>query len=496
MTTAELEFHPLANLFPLIEGKEFQDLVDDVGRYGVIEPVELLDDKILDGRNRYRAWLASGGTAEISFKTYEGSDPVAYVVSKNLRRRHLDESQRAMIAAELPRVAFGDVEESPDNALTREERAALLNVSVRSVDRAQDVRDKGAPELVDAVRAGDVSVSAAAGLTALPKEQQAKIITELAKDEAGHLTPEAKATIKELSKEIRAKEQAEKKERRARREADLAANIAALPTKRYGVIYADPEWRFEPFSRDSGMDRAADNHYPTSATEMIARRPVADIAADDCVLFLWATVPMLCDALEVLRAWGFEYKSSYAWIKARPVLVDGVPEIKLNLGTGYWSRNAHECLLIGTRGNVPAPAMGTQWPSVFFAEVGEHSEKPEVATEMIEAYFPNLPKIELNRRGPARPGWDAWGNEAEPSLWSAAEQTAEQHVDRVEDVAEPAGDAEPPAAVEIAPAELPDGIDRSRAEDVPFTVVQAAPSPPPPPADQDLEMPAFLRRRK
>lgn len=190
----------------------------------------------------------------------------------------------------------------------------------------------------------------------------------------------------------------DKKERRAERERDLASRQAALPEKRYGVIYADPEWRFEVYSRDTGMDRAADNHYPTSSTEDICNRPVADIAADDCVLFLWATVPMLPDALRVMDAWDFQYKSHCIWAKDR-------------IGTGYWFRNQHEILLVGTRGNVPAPAMGTQVESLVDAPVGRHSEKPEKFYELIERYFPNLPKIELNARA-ARPGWDAWGYEA------------------------------------------------------------------------------------
>lgn len=197
----------------------------------------------------------------------------------------------------------------------------------------------------------------------------------------------------------------DKKEKRAARERDLAAKQAALPSKKYGVVYADPEWQFDVYSRDSGMDRAADNHYPTSTTEAICARPVGDIAADDCVLFLWATVPMLPDALQVMSAWGFTYKSHCIWAKDR-------------IGTGYWFRNQHELLLVGTKGNIPAPAMGTQIPSLLDAPVRKHSQKPAEAYEMIEAYFPNLPKIELNARA-ARDGWDAWGYEA-PSKEHAA----------------------------------------------------------------------------
>lgn len=192
--------------------------------------------------------------------------------------------------------------------------------------------------------------------------------------------------------------QGDKKEKRAEREQELAQRIIALPATKAGVIVADPEWRFEPWSRETGMDRAADNHYPTSVLDVIKSRDVASIAAKDCVLFLWATVPMLPHALAVMEAWGFDYRSHFVWNKDR-------------IGTGYWNRNKHELLLVGVRGNIPAPAMGEQWHSVIDASVGEHSAKPECFLELIEQYFPNLPKIELNRRGAARPRWDAWGNE-------------------------------------------------------------------------------------
>jgi len=194
--------------------------------------------------------------------------------------------------------------------------------------------------------------------------------------------------------------QGDKQERRAERERELAAKITALPDIKVGVIVADPEWQWEPWSHESGMDRAAANHYPTSITPVIASRDVPSIAADDCVLFLWATIPMLPHALVVMAAWGFDYVSHYAWGKDK-------------FGTGFWSREKHELLLIGTRGKIPCPAQGTQWDSLVMAPRGEHSEKPECFLEMIEQYYPNVPKIELNRRGLPRSGWHAWGNEAQ-----------------------------------------------------------------------------------
>ena len=193
----------------------------------------------------------------------------------------------------------------------------------------------------------------------------------------------------------RARQQA-KAEHRANRELALAAKITALPDKRYGVILADPPWRFEPWSRDTGMDRAADNHYPTMTTDEICRLGVPSIAADDALLFLWATAPMLPHALFVIEAWGFTYKTNMVWVKDK-------------IGTGYRVRNQHGLLLIAQRGTVPLPA---QVPaSVIAAPRLEHSAKPVTVCALIEAMHPDLPRVELFARQ-TRLGWDAWGNEA------------------------------------------------------------------------------------
>jgi len=117
------------------------------------------------------------------------------------------------------------------------------------------------------------------------------------------------------------------------------------------------------------------------------------------VLFCWATVPMLKEALAWMEIYDFEYRSHCIWVKN-------------HAGTGYWYRNQHELLLVGVRGDVPAPAPGTQYASVIQAPLGEHSAKPPAFAEMIEELFPNLPALELFARGP-RLGWDTWGNEAQ-----------------------------------------------------------------------------------
>jgi len=227
---------------------------------------------------------------------------------------------------------------------------------------------------------------------------------ELTKLDDEHFVEAIKQKVIRSDMERREIAQAVKAERRAARERELGERQAALPTKRYGIIVADPEWRFEPRSRETGMDRAADNHYPTSRSEVIAGRDVASIAADDCVLFLWATAPMLPQALIVMAAWGFDYKTHLIWHKLRSGNARG---------TGYWATNEHELLLIGARGQIPAPATAMCASLIAAPWQGRHSAKPEIFLQIIEREFPTVPKIELNRRGPARVGWSAWGNEAQ-----------------------------------------------------------------------------------
>ena len=135
-----LEFHPLADIFPLLDGQDFAELVADIkAPHGLREPIVMFEGKILDGRNRYRACEAAG--VEPTFTVYTGDDPVAYVISLNLRRRHLSESQRAMVAAKLATLKLGDNQHSEGLPIGRS--SELLNVGERSVARAREVTHVG-----------------------------------------------------------------------------------------------------------------------------------------------------------------------------------------------------------------------------------------------------------------------------------------------------------------------------------------------------------------
>lgn len=196
-----------------------------------------------------------------------------------------------------------------------------------------------------------------------------------------------------------------KQQARATREHTLGLYQRQLPFLKAGLIYEDYEWDDEVYSRETGMDRHAANHYETSANahtaeEIHRRRPIDRIIdRRACVLAMWATNQHLKIAMDLMALRGFEYKSNYCWGK------EG------NISTGRWNRSKHELLLFGTIGSPPCPAPGTQWDSLQLAPKSEHSAKPDCFYEMLEEYFPTLVKIELNARRP-RAGWVQWGNEA------------------------------------------------------------------------------------
>jgi hypothetical protein len=181
---AELGFHPAADLLPLLEGPEFDALVADVRAHGLREPIVLLDGTILDGRNRYRACLAAGIEPRFEQWTprHEGDRPLAFVLSRNLVRRHLDESQRSMVAARAANLGAGMrgdyvTAASKEAAVSQTEAAARLQVSRSSVQRARRVITEGTPELVEKVDRGLIPVSTASKLVVLPKAEQVKIAT-------------------------------------------------------------------------------------------------------------------------------------------------------------------------------------------------------------------------------------------------------------------------------------------------------------------------------
>lgn len=162
--------------------------------------------------------------------------------------------------------------------------------------------------------------------------------------------------------------------------------------ERYSVILADPAWEYEFSETDN---RRIENHYlPSSLEDMKRLKPPA---AEDCVLFMWATPPKLEEAIELMKAWGFKYNTGAVWDKDQ-------------IGMGYYFRQQHEHILVGVKGRLELPDPSIREGSVFHAPRGEHSEKPEYIHEIIERMYPMYKKLEMFARK-QRGGWDVWGDE-------------------------------------------------------------------------------------
>ena len=172
-----MKAHPYADILPLLEGEAFDALVADIRANGLLEPITIHDGMILDGRNRYRACEAAG--VEPRFIEFDGDDPLAFVLSLNLHRRHLSESQRAMVAAEIATLGRGAPKKSAIRRnISQPEAAKRLNVSGRSLQRAAVVRDHAIPELADAVREDRIPLAVAEKLARAPEDVQRRAVAE------------------------------------------------------------------------------------------------------------------------------------------------------------------------------------------------------------------------------------------------------------------------------------------------------------------------------
>jgi len=436
-----LRVHPAASLFPEMNASEFASLKADIRDRGLMVPISLsADGRIIDGRHRYKACreLKIEPTC-VRNKGYDNEAIIAAaIVSLNLKRRHLDESQRAMVAARL-RAIFSKENASPakkeeggdssanlrsEKGKASEKAAAALNVSARSVEHAAKVLASAAEELISAVDTGVVAVSAAASLAKLPEAIQRRI---------------TKMVVEGKAKNVRLA-------MRAERNREQVATIAAMDaaTGEYPVVVVDPPWRFAKTRPDDDTQRGQ-TPYPTMSEEEIAAIKIP--AAENCILWLWVTNAHLVtgEASRILYAWGFEPKTLLTWVKGQydiglicrscaiekyalyrhiasaesdtlstlPCCVECGQTlaqryiIHPKVGVGDWLRGMTEHAILAVKGHpcMRGPIPGT----MLVSPVGEHSEKPKEFYDLVEAHCPG-PKIELFARV-VREGWAQHGAE-------------------------------------------------------------------------------------
>ena len=175
--------------------------------------------------------------------------------------------------------------------------------------------------------------------------------------------------------------------------------------KKYNIIYADPPWKYW-----GGIKRgAASNHYPVVPLEQICALPVSKFAADNCALFLWVTFPKLEECFDVIRAWGFAYKTvAFVWVKQTK------KSGQWFTGLGWWTRSNAEICLLATKGRPQRFSKNIH--QLIVSPVEEHSKKPYIVRDKIVELMGDLPRLEMFARQ-APEGWDVWGNEVLSDIW-------------------------------------------------------------------------------
>lgn len=310
---------------------------------------------ILDGHTRYQIAKELGIT-NIPTVVREFDNPLEekkFVIESNLNRRHLNDIQKIKLGIVLEpiekalakkRMSEGGKGKVGPNEPTlgkaTEQVAKKIGVSRMTYERGKKVLESGNEELIKNVESGKTSISYAA-----------KLVNRAEK----HAAP------------------------------------PALPTGEFDVIYADPPWQYEIDTRGS-----PDEHYDVLTVEKICEMKVP--SAKDSILFLWGTAPKLLEAIKVMQAWGFEYRTHAIWAKDK-------------IGTGYYFRGQHEILLVGKKGNIPAPQEENRPSSIIQSPRTTHSTKPEKFYEIIEQMYPNRKYLEMFARN-KRAKWTVWGDQA------------------------------------------------------------------------------------
>lgn len=361
-TIAGYEVHPAAAHLPIMSDGELEVLAKDVRERGLIHPVVLFEGKVIDGRNRLKACeLAGVQPTTIEWVKTGDESVVKFVVASNLLRRHLNESQRGMLAADLLEMYRAEAhtaktahlkrgteipESAPGRTRAAEKAAADVGAATRTVERAKFVAEKS-PELAEKVRKGE-------------------------------------ATLKQAEKELRRAEQKE------------AVKAYQPPVGEWAVIVADPPWPYEDTLDGSDQARGGLPYPPMTMDEICAMKIPA---SRDCALWLWVTNSHLIDgsAARVLREWDFEPKALLTWKKDR-------------MGAGRYLRNITEHVILAVRGKPMIE--GESQINFLEAKSREHSRKPDEFFDLVERVCPSLSRLEMFSREP-RKGWTTSGAEAE-----------------------------------------------------------------------------------
>jgi len=370
----EPKVHPAAALLPMMLEPELAELARDIEERGQILPIIRHDGVILDGRNRLAACKLAGREPWFEEWDGRGGTPTGFAVSANLPRRHLNETQRAVIGAQaLPLF-------EAEARARQGKRAKPEHPATTSVPRGTDVEPAKPRASKEKPKRAAEAAAKAVGSSAR-SVARAKAVLER-KPELVEQLKGAKLTLKQAEKAI-------KREEQVRQVLEYRP-----PTGTYSVIVTDVPWRYDDELDGSDQARAGTS-YPTMSIEEICAIRVP--AAPDCALWFWVTTAFLIDgtAARVLDAWGFEAKTMLTWVKDR-------------FGAGRYLRNQTEHCILAVRGKPLITGEATA--NVLNAPRRGHSEKPDEFFALVEKVCPAQDRLELFARK-ERKGWVTSGAE-------------------------------------------------------------------------------------
>lgn len=369
-----------------LDNSKVQELAESFSSIGQLQPITVAQYngmyRLVAGLHRLEA-AKHIGWRTIEASLFEGDEIQAELaeIDENLMRNDLtvlEQGEHLVRRQELIGRKVGRPEingEIISPLKSQKEIAGEIGLTERSAQNRMQVARNILPEVKELIRDTPVadSTTQLLELARMKSEKQFEIAKSIS---------DGAINIADAFKNINKEKQERMHEEKRTRE---------FPVGKYAVILADPPWRYD----NSGLSTSAESQYPTMSLDEICSLPIYELSEDTTVLFLWATNPLLPEALKVIDAWGFQYKTNLVWIKGS------------SAGLGWFEKSAHEILMIAVRENTPHPK---ERPVSYFEEARTiHSKKPERAYEIIESMYPGN-KIELFARN-ARPGWDFWGNE-------------------------------------------------------------------------------------
>lgn len=376
----------LKELIPKLQQEEYQLLEKSIIEEGCRDSIIVWNGTIIDGHNRYEICTRNNipfKTQNMDFDNIE--DVKEWMINNQFSRRNLPLYERARLALKLKPIYEERAKENqgirtdilatlPESkpitpVSTRKELSIQSGVGERTISKVEKIEEKAPEEVKRQLSSGEISIN--------------KAYQEIKKQEKKEKLEKKKQEYKERVEQA--------SESKHSKKVDIENT-----DKKFRIIYADPCWSYNDKQNTDKLGGAI-KHYDTMSIKELSELPVREIIEDNAVLFLWVTSPLLEESFEVIKAWGFKYKSSFIWDK-----------VKHNMG--HYNSVRHEFLLIATRGSC-TPDNKKLFDSVQSIERTEHSAKPKEFMDIIDDLYVYGDRLEMFAREGDRENWLYWGNE-------------------------------------------------------------------------------------